>query len=294
MLKFLSNDFTQERWKGAALKNAYALLSKQRYRKSWYLALLGLFTPAHTYHWTTEYAAAFFMLAGQPRDAIRICLRQMNDLEMAIMLARIADYRTEHPGDYAPTLLELDKQDEPRPVPVCGEMLREVIETTVLPDARKAGDRWLSHWALWNLGQRSLAIRHLTLPLRDVGMEPEDADNRIRGVLSGSADWMSLYYDLRRRYSESGNSASDSKSVAETDTWLTRAEEWDMVRHRSQRLWAMGKRHRDFSLSLCAPLTRYCRLLELIIGHHTRLEVRRICSASTAPPDQRPRRYARD
>lgn len=31
MLKFLNNDFTTERWKTAALKNAYALLSKQRY-----------------------------------------------------------------------------------------------------------------------------------------------------------------------------------------------------------------------------------------------------------------------
>ena len=34
MLKFLSNDFDQERWKVAALKNAYALLSKQRYGES--------------------------------------------------------------------------------------------------------------------------------------------------------------------------------------------------------------------------------------------------------------------
>lgn len=31
MLKFLGNDFTQGRWKTAALKNAYALLSKNRY-----------------------------------------------------------------------------------------------------------------------------------------------------------------------------------------------------------------------------------------------------------------------
>lgn len=31
MLKFLSNDFELERWKSAAVKNAYALLSKQRY-----------------------------------------------------------------------------------------------------------------------------------------------------------------------------------------------------------------------------------------------------------------------
>lgn len=33
MLKFLGNDFTQDRWKTAALKNAYALLSKNRYGK---------------------------------------------------------------------------------------------------------------------------------------------------------------------------------------------------------------------------------------------------------------------
>jgi hypothetical protein len=30
MLKFLSNDFSEPRWKTAALKNAYALLGKQR------------------------------------------------------------------------------------------------------------------------------------------------------------------------------------------------------------------------------------------------------------------------
>ena len=33
MLKFLSNDFTIPRWRTAALKNAYALLSKQRFGK---------------------------------------------------------------------------------------------------------------------------------------------------------------------------------------------------------------------------------------------------------------------
>lgn len=31
MLKFLSNDFTEFRWRTAALKNAYVLLSKQRF-----------------------------------------------------------------------------------------------------------------------------------------------------------------------------------------------------------------------------------------------------------------------
>lgn len=32
MVEFLSNDFTDEKWKTAALKNAYVLLGKQRFR----------------------------------------------------------------------------------------------------------------------------------------------------------------------------------------------------------------------------------------------------------------------
>jgi hypothetical protein len=34
MIKFLSNDFDEPRWKSAALKNAFALMSKQRFRES--------------------------------------------------------------------------------------------------------------------------------------------------------------------------------------------------------------------------------------------------------------------
>lgn len=33
MLKFLSNDFDTHRWRTAALKNAFALMSKQRFGK---------------------------------------------------------------------------------------------------------------------------------------------------------------------------------------------------------------------------------------------------------------------
>lgn len=34
MLKFLANDFELPRWRSAALKNAFALMSKQRFRES--------------------------------------------------------------------------------------------------------------------------------------------------------------------------------------------------------------------------------------------------------------------
>lgn len=33
MLRFLGNDFSEPRWRTAALKNAFALLGKRRYRK---------------------------------------------------------------------------------------------------------------------------------------------------------------------------------------------------------------------------------------------------------------------
>ena len=44
MLKFLANDFTQDRWKTAALKNAYALLSKNRYGTSSLVAVGSVLT----------------------------------------------------------------------------------------------------------------------------------------------------------------------------------------------------------------------------------------------------------
>ena len=53
MLKFLNNDFELERWKTAAVKNAYALLSKQRYgewlllsRRPIWFSMLQLLYPA--------------------------------------------------------------------------------------------------------------------------------------------------------------------------------------------------------------------------------------------------------
>ncbi|KAI8852007.1 RAVE complex protein Rav1 C-terminal, partial [Chytridium lagenaria] len=67
MIKFLANDFTEDRWQKAAAKNAYALLGKQRY----------------------EYAAAFFLLADKLKDAVNVCLKQLGDVQLAIVLCRI-------------------------------------------------------------------------------------------------------------------------------------------------------------------------------------------------------------
>ncbi|XP_073977920.1 rabconnectin-3 alpha isoform X3 [Rhodnius prolixus] len=67
MTHFFSNDFSEDRWRKAALKNAFALLGKQRF----------------------EHAAAFFLLAGALRDALEVCLNKLEDLQLAMVIARL-------------------------------------------------------------------------------------------------------------------------------------------------------------------------------------------------------------
>ncbi|KJE97453.1 hypothetical protein, variant [Capsaspora owczarzaki ATCC 30864] len=67
MVDFFSNDFTEERWQTAALKNAYALLGKQRF----------------------EHAVAFFLLAGALHDATAICCRNLEDPQLAWTICRL-------------------------------------------------------------------------------------------------------------------------------------------------------------------------------------------------------------
>lgn len=120
MLKFLSNDFSLPRWKTAALKNAYALLGKQRF----------------------EYAAAFFVLGGGVRDAVNVCVRNLNDPLLAVALARVL---------------------EPEP---CGPVLKELLSTVIVPLAFREGNRWLGSWAFWMMNRRDLAVRILVVCFR--------------------------------------------------------------------------------------------------------------------------------
>jgi len=76
MATFFANDFSQERWRKAALKNAYALLGKQRF----------------------EHAAGFFLLAGSLKDALEVCLAKLKDIQLALVVARLYDG-----GDMDPT-----------------------------------------------------------------------------------------------------------------------------------------------------------------------------------------------
>ncbi|XP_035898477.1 dmX-like protein 2 isoform X2 [Anopheles stephensi] len=72
MTQFFANNFTEDRWRKAALKNAFALLGKQRF----------------------EHAVAFFLLANSLNDALEVCLTKLEDLQLALVITRL--YEGEH------------------------------------------------------------------------------------------------------------------------------------------------------------------------------------------------------
>lgn len=72
MTEFFAHNFNEDRWRKAALKNAFALLGKQRF----------------------EHAVAFFLLANSLSDAIEVCLTKLDDLQLALIITRL--YEGEH------------------------------------------------------------------------------------------------------------------------------------------------------------------------------------------------------
>lgn len=85
MTSFFANNFQEDRWRKAALKNAFALLGKQRF----------------------DHAVAFFLLANSLNDAIEVCLNKLEDLQLALVITRL--YEGEHdatPPSYKQLLYE--------------------------------------------------------------------------------------------------------------------------------------------------------------------------------------------
>ncbi|KAL1897565.1 regulator of (H+)-ATPase in vacuolar membrane [Ceratocystis pirilliformis] len=77
--KILANNFDEPKWRTVAMKNAYALLSKRRFR----------------------YAAAWFLLGDCLQDAVSVCLKQLKDLQLAVAITRVYE------GDNGPVLKKL-------------------------------------------------------------------------------------------------------------------------------------------------------------------------------------------
>ncbi|XP_062985562.1 dmX-like protein 1 isoform X1 [Elgaria multicarinata webbii] len=82
MTQFFGHNFTEDRWRKAALKNAFSLLGKQRF----------------------EHSAAFFLLAGHLKDAVEVCLEKLNDIQLALVIARLYESEFEKSGTYKSVL----------------------------------------------------------------------------------------------------------------------------------------------------------------------------------------------
>ena len=127
MMTFFSNNFREARWKKAALKNAFALLGKQRF----------------------EHAAAFFLLADKLWDAVEVCVSRLGDMQLAFVITRLYE------GDNGPVYRRLLKECV---LGTPAELSKSVPSSLVVsPDA------FLRSMAHWLLQQYSGALETLLL-----------------------------------------------------------------------------------------------------------------------------------
>lgn len=196
--KLLRNDFSEARWKTAALKNAYTLLGKRRFGTSYLNRFLTLTDPP------AEYAAAFFLLAGNLQDAINVCANQLHDLQLAIAVARVYD------GDES-------------------LVLRSLLEEKVLPQAALEGNRWLATWAFWMLGRRDMAVRVLISPVYTLIDLVETPNLRSKSYLSSDPALVVLYKQLRGKTLQALKGASKISPRAEWDFVIQNARLYDRM-----------------------------------------------------------------
>lgn len=180
--KLLKNDFSEARWKTAALKNAYALLGKRRF----------------------EYSAAFFLLAGNLQDAVNICAHQLQDLQLAITIARV------HDGDNS-------------------LVLRSLLEDKVLPQAALEGNRWLATWAFWMLGRRDMAVRVLISPVYTLVDSPRTPTMQAKSYLSTDPALVILYKQLRQKTLQTLKGASKVSPRTEWEFVIQNARLYDRM-----------------------------------------------------------------
>ncbi|OQO06481.1 hypothetical protein B0A48_08264 [Cryoendolithus antarcticus] len=153
-VNFLKRDFAVEENRTAAKKNAYALMGKRRF----------------------EYAAAFFLLAGDCQSAVRLLAGQCEDIGLAVGVARC------FAGDDS-------------------IVLRDLVEGTILPRARDEGNRWCMAWCHTVLQRPKDLAKALIAPMRVLrdGLKP-----RARYWQQDDPLTLTMYESLRAKAVKSG------------------------------------------------------------------------------------------
>uniref|UniRef100_A0A3Q1BCF7 RAVE complex protein Rav1 C-terminal domain-containing protein n=1 Tax=Amphiprion ocellaris TaxID=80972 RepID=A0A3Q1BCF7_AMPOC len=127
MTEFFHNNFSEDRWRKAALKNAFSLLGKQRF----------------------QHSAAFFLLAGSLKDAVEVCLEKMQDLQLALVISRLYESEFETASTYKKILqrhvLGHDKQVHRVCIPAHQDPFLRSMAHWVLEDYSRALDTLLEH-----------------------------------------------------------------------------------------------------------------------------------------------------
>ncbi|CAN1309391.1 DmX-like protein 1 [Linum perenne] len=119
LVAFLSRNFQEEKNKAAALKNAYVLMGRHQ----------------------IELAIAFFLLGGDTSSAISVCIKNLRDEQLALVICRLIESRG-------------------------GPLHHHVITKFILPSAVEKGDSWtvsLLEWELGNYSQSFLTMVDLTM-----------------------------------------------------------------------------------------------------------------------------------
>ncbi|CUS15530.1 unnamed protein product [Tuber aestivum] len=189
--RFLANNFSDPRWKTAAMKNAYALMGKHRFAGQ------------------IEYAAAFFLLADSLKDAVNVCFDRMNDMQLAIAVARVYE------GDNGP-------------------VLRALLEDRILPLAVEKGNRWLATWAFWMLRRKDMAVRCLLSPLQSLTTQGTDSPStptkiEARLFLADDPALVILYRQIREKTLQTLRGAEKISPEAESQFLLHTARLYDRM-----------------------------------------------------------------
>ncbi|XP_076859615.1 dmX-like protein 1 isoform X2 [Brachyhypopomus gauderio] len=120
MTAFFSNNFNEDRWRKAALKNAFSLLGKQRF----------------------QHSAAFFLLAGSLKDAVEVCLERMQDLQLALVISRLYESEFETSSTYK-KILQRYVLGEDHQIPMHQDPFLRSMAYWVLDDYSRALDTLL-------------------------------------------------------------------------------------------------------------------------------------------------------
>ena len=137
MHQFFQHNFAEDRWRRAALKNAFALMGKQRF----------------------QHAVAFFLLAGAIRDAADICIEKMKDFQLALLIVRLRES-----SEVSQSML-LKKHILPKDSEENGVKLNGNIESR-----KMRCDSFVRSMAYWTIGyyEKSLNTLHENLEHEDI------------------------------------------------------------------------------------------------------------------------------